>query len=110
MLHHFLEVMEPSRPENHLHHLQALTKIEFQAQDNLSLFWSRIREHVLALGTMTIPEAAPLLGLAALASFNPNCEGLIPRYYSGDPSLQLPTWQRWSAYPRNRTDQLKKLK
>ena len=40
MLHHFLEVMEPSRPENRLHHLQALTKIEFEAQDNLSLFWS----------------------------------------------------------------------
>jgi hypothetical protein len=105
MLHHFLDVMEPSRPENRLHHLQALTKIEFEAQDNLSLFWSRIREHCLALGNMTITEAAPLLGLAALANSNPNCEGLVTRYYSGDSNVttaDIATMERLSKEEEQR--------
>ena len=104
MLHHFLDVMEPSHPENRLHHLQALTKIEFEAQDNLSLFWSRIREHCLALGNMTIAEAAPLLGLAALATSNPNCDALSPATTLGTPTSPPPTLPRGSVSPKKKNN------
>lgn len=86
MLHHFMDFIQPSRPENRLNNLQAFCRIEHKAQESIPEFWSRLRKYLYAIGNLTFLEAAPLLGLSALNDTN-TCEGLIQRYYSGDPSI-----------------------
>ena len=84
MLAHFIDTLQPSRPETCLTHLQAMSHLQLGAQESLSEFWAKVHLHADALGTLSFYNAAPLLGLAALSASD-KCQGLVNRYCSGDP-------------------------